>query len=122
MATYTEVWKCCECEEIHDDEDGAEDCCKPRIEELYRCDLCDEVHEGEDEAAECCGDSAEDGSLINCPACRRDYRSNEIAAQAVEVSGHCQTCNPLFTIHQQHQIEDLHFDRTGVQCDLARGE
>lgn len=117
MATYTEVWKCCECGEIHDDDDDAQECCKPRIEELYRCDVCSETHEDEDEAGNCCGLSS---GYTKCPSCYRHYRSNELSASAVEIAGHCQTCNPLFTIYQQVQIEDRHLELTGKHGDLAR--
>lgn len=122
MATYSEVWKCCECGEIHDDEDGARECCMPRIAELYRCDLCESVHEDEEQAEKCCGVSGTYVTYVTCPSCYRDYRSNQIGAQAVLISGHCQTCNPSFTIDQQLAIEDLHFDRTGHRASLMHGE
>lgn len=43
----TPIWKCGECGEIHDDEDGARECCMPDIYELWQCPECKKVHDEE---------------------------------------------------------------------------
>ena len=118
MATYTEVWKCCECREVHDDEDAARECCQPQILELFRCDLCSTIHEDEADAETCCGVSA---SSVTCPTCYRAYRSRHIGASAIEAVGHCQACNPQFSVDEQFKIEDLHYDRTGTNASILQG-
>ncbi|MBS1143389.1 MAG: hypothetical protein H6R14_795 [Proteobacteria bacterium] len=47
-------YQCCECGDIHDDEDDARECCAPRIKEVFVCPQCKEVFDDEDEAIECC--------------------------------------------------------------------
>lgn len=47
-------WRCCECCEIHDDEDDANYCCAPRVEQVYICPICDTANDTETEAHNCC--------------------------------------------------------------------
>lgn len=107
-----ERWKCGQCGEIHDDEDEARECCMPAIHELYGCPICDANHEDEEDALKCCGDAS---VLTRCPCCARDYAGSEINHFAVTVAGHCNTCNPFFTVDQQMIIEELHFQRSPWQ-------
>lgn len=48
----TLVYKCSNCDEVHNTETEAQECCSPIW--AYRCENCKEVHEDEDAAAECC--------------------------------------------------------------------
>ncbi|WP_458717021.1 hypothetical protein [Pseudomonas gregormendelii] len=103
-----ELYRCGECREIHDDEDGARECCMPEITTLYVCPVCTAHHDDEDAAIVCCGIEG-----IHCPQCRRDYSSISLHYSAIKITGHCNTCNPLFTIDQQQAIQDLHYQQTG---------
>lgn len=93
-------WQCSSCNEIHDDEDDARECCAPEIYEIYGCPGCGKVHEEEHQAISCCE------QLERCPCCARDYGAGHIQAFAVRLAGHCNTCNPFYTIDQQLLIED----------------
>lgn len=108
-----ELYRCGECREIHDDEDGARECCTPAVYTIYVCPVCDDNHDDPDSALACC---SVDG--INCPQCKRDYTSVSIDYQAIKMTGHCNTCNPLFTIDQQQAIQDLHYQETGKREHL----
>ncbi|MNJ47592.1 hypothetical protein D3C77_427520 [compost metagenome] len=102
------LYKCCRCSEVHDDEDGALECCQPEITELYECPVCKGIHDEEDAARTCC-----EIDSVKCPSCARDYTSISLSFQAVKIAGHCTTCNPMFTIDQQLAIQDLHYHETG---------
>ena len=104
------LWKCGECSEVHDDEDEAMECCRPAIHELFGCPVCKSNHDDESAALKCCGSA--DGMLTRCPCCARDYAESELNHFAVTVAGHCNTCNPFFSIDQQLLIQDLHFERS----------
>lgn len=103
-----ELYRCGECREIHDDEDGARECCMPEVHTLYVCPVCTENHDDADEALTCCNVEG-----IRCPSCYRDYSSVSLHYSAIKVAGHCNTCNPLFTVEQQLAIQDMHYQHTG---------
>lgn len=107
------LYKCGSCDEVHDDEDGARECCQPDIYELYECPTCKSIHDNEDTAISCCGVHA-----VQCPFCLRDYPTISLSSQAIKIAGHCTTCNPLFTIDQQQIIQDLHYQTTGQREHL----
>lgn len=117
MAKYKELWRCGQCYEIHDDEDGARECCMPNITEMYGCLECDVVHFSEEEAVDCCGIAD-----IRCPTCSRDYKSYDINSRAIELAGHCNVCNPIYTLDERFAIEDLHYLQTGNHGDLLLGQ
>lgn len=48
-------WQCSLCDEVHDFEDAAEDCCRPRVIEGYACPICQDLHRTEADALDCCG-------------------------------------------------------------------
>ncbi|MDM9593592.1 hypothetical protein QU617_09740 [Pseudomonas guariconensis] len=102
------LYKCGSCGDIHDDEDGARECCQPEVEEMFECPVCKTIHDGEDEARLCC-----ESDSIKCPSCYRDHSSITLSFQAIKIAGHCTTCNPMFTIDQQQAIQDLHYQETG---------
>ncbi|WP_416363197.1 hypothetical protein [Pseudomonas sp. NFX183] len=108
-----ELYRCGECREIHDDEDEARECCMPAVYTLYVCPVCAENHDQAEDAMSCCN---ADG--ISCPQCRRDYPSISIDYQAIKIAGHCNACNPLFTIEQQLAVQDLHYQYTGKREHL----
>lgn len=107
------LYRCNECREVHDDEDGARECCMPSISEVYACPVCGEIHSEEADAGECCG-----FDVAHCPSCHRDYGSGHINYSAIAIAGHCTTCNPFFTVDQQLVIEDLHWQATGEHQGL----
>ncbi len=53
-----QMWKCGECNGVHDFEDEARECCAPAIYEVYCCPICKEVHDDEDDALKCCDEEA----------------------------------------------------------------
>ena len=106
------LWQCSECDEIHDDEDDAQDCCRPTVHELWGCPECAKVHDTEKLALSCCE------ALTRCPCCCRYYSQGHINHFAVTVSGHCNTCNPFFGLEQRLAIEDMHWQYTGTAGSL----
>jgi len=49
------VWKCSQCDEIHDDEGDAYECCLPRVSDGYLCPVCGNFHYEHSDALDCCG-------------------------------------------------------------------
>ncbi|MFZ3121674.1 MAG: hypothetical protein WA159_25540 [Variovorax sp.] len=94
------LWKCSSCDEVHGDEDSARECCMPEVYELYGCPKCGVVHEEEHQAISCCEE------LVRCPCCARDYGAGEIHAFAVRIAGHCNQCNPFYSLDHTLLIED----------------
>lgn len=47
-------WQCPSCYELHDDQDEAQECCRPAAQEVYLCPKCGDACEDEDEAIACC--------------------------------------------------------------------
>lgn len=47
-------WQCSKCDEVHDDELDAEECCRPEAYEVFACPLCDDIHDTEALALQCC--------------------------------------------------------------------
>lgn len=103
------MYECCSCGELHDHEDEALDCCAPEISERWICPECGKAHDTESAAENCCPG----GDAVTCPSCMRDHGSGSLGYAAVTISGHCDTCNPFFTVEQQLAIEDLHWQATG---------
>lgn len=104
------MYMCCLCEELHDRESRAEECCRPDVEEVYVCDVCADHHDTEKEADSCCSV----GEMHDrCPACYREIHVLSLDRSAVAVAGHCQACNPHFSFDEQFAIEDLHYERVG---------
>lgn len=73
------TYQCPSCEEEHDDECSAEDCCPRVVEEIIRCSTCRKKHFNTDEAEECCPASAREQPM-RCPVCLQGADSFEIAA------------------------------------------
>lgn len=48
-------WQCCECDEVHDYEEDALECCRPGIREIYECPVCADIHDCSGDALACCG-------------------------------------------------------------------
>lgn len=116
-AKTLELWRCEGCDEIHEWEDEARECCAPEITELYGCIECDKVHDDKAEAIDCCNAL----TAVQCPSCLRDHGSQTINATAVRVTGHCSVCNPLYSTEQVFQVEDVHMTTTNQRGDLLRG-
>lgn len=104
-------WECGACNELHDREYEAEECCAPDITEVWMCPACDKAHEAKDEAAKCCPVSSD--NVVTCPSCRRDHGIGSLGYSTVRVTGHCNFCNPIYTIDQQLAVQDLHYRQTG---------
>lgn len=62
------LYRCGQCREVHDDEDGARECCIPEIIEVYACPICGVIHDEEEDAGKCCG-----FDIARCPSCHREY-------------------------------------------------
>jgi hypothetical protein len=104
------MYVCGRCEEAHKDEDDAAQCCPPEVWEAWACDSCGKEHGMEQAADSCCPGNVDH---TRCPVCFRDYHPRDLDATCIQVVGHCQKCTPFFTYDQQHQIEDLHWQKTG---------
>lgn len=116
MSGFKRLWQCGSCDEVHDYEYLAEECCQPDINEIYGCIECGAHHDEKNEAIKCC-----EGACESCQNCRRDYKSRDINAKAIQIAGHCTVCNPLFTLDQRLAIEDMHYLQTGSMGDLRLG-
>lgn len=110
-----ELWQCTECDEIHDYEDSAINCCKPEILTLFKCTACDTVHDLPSSAKKCCTED------ILCPKCLRDHHEHSINASAVKVTGHCSYCNPFYSPDEVVAVEELHLRKTKYIGCITRG-
>lgn len=115
--TIKTVYQCSRCEETHSGYYAAEECCQPEVYTLYQCPECSDTYDTTKEAEACCYTGQ-----ISCPSCTRLYTDDDIAAAAIELTDHCPACNPFYSISQQHDIERLHYDRTGLLGSLAHGD
>ena len=52
----TKRWMCGSCNETHEQEWDAEDCCKPDVYEVYLCPVCNDDWGSEESALKCCPD------------------------------------------------------------------
>jgi len=111
--TITKAWACGSCDEVHASSFAAEDCCKPEPYEVWICPCCGDSHHTEKAAGACCP-----GADSSCPNCLRDHSGNALQVAAIEVAGHCTTCNPLYTVDQQLIIEDRAQQKGGVVIGL----
>jgi len=105
-----EAYQCPRCDTVHEDEDDAEDCCKPDVETVYICERCEDLEKHyrtvkEADACECrgkndgprclCGEflteaderpSSYLGSLVRCQACRDRLIAGIASGDAVRAS------------------------------------
>ena len=116
MSKISKVYICSNCDNEHENDWEAEECCQPEIWTMYKCCACEDVHESSAEAEECCDDAE-----VRCPNCARDYAGSDINASAISVSGHCTVCNPLFPADKELEIKDLHYKNTGLHGSVALG-
>ena len=63
MGTAKEAWRCDECGEVHDNEDDAQDCCRPDVSEGYTCSECHAFHLAAASARDCCPVDSDDDPL-----------------------------------------------------------
>lgn len=110
------VYVCSRCDESHNYEFEAEECCQPAIWEMWACSECDETYDTEAEADRC-----HEASAASCPVCARGYGASDIAFQAIKLAGHCSTCSPMYTIEEKILIEETHFLATNEYVDLSTG-
>jgi hypothetical protein len=109
-----QMYECSACEKLHEFHHCAEECCAPEVARVWVCGDCEDVHDSKSEAEECCAQSKLNGSVCcTCPSCLRDFDCQPMQAAAIEIAGHCTTCNPFYTLEQQFAIEDLHQVATG---------
>ncbi|WP_285275271.1 hypothetical protein [Halopseudomonas bauzanensis] len=112
------LYQCSSCDDVHDFECDAEDCCQPEVYEVWQCVDCTTIHDEKAKADTCCS-----AGKVKCPACARDYSPSEIATIAIDVAGHCHTCNPIFTVEQHHEIESQHeLVNNALGFSLSRGD
>lgn len=50
----TKKYRCCECDDLHDTEDAAYECCPPQVKPVWICGKCNEEHESLLLASNCC--------------------------------------------------------------------
>lgn len=102
------AYECGSCNEVHEYESSAEECCRPEVNEVWVCDICGEAHDDHEAAVNCCVGKvkARGTDTVRCPSCYRDHELVQHAAE-VEVAGHCSECNPHFSIEHSFAIGDL---------------
>lgn len=108
-------WECGACNELHDHEHEAEQCCAPDVSRCWVCPACDRAYSAKKDAEDCCPDKDID---ITCPSCIRNHARNTLSYHAVRIAGHCTDCNPMYTIDQQQAVQDLHYRATGSRAHL----
>lgn len=67
MTKPIEVWRCEECGTVHDDEDEANECCRPEITEGYQCGECGTFYVDEVDANNCCAQDGDGVGLCTNP-------------------------------------------------------
>lgn len=95
-----EVFVCGSCNEAHDDEDSARECCPVRVLFRFRCNTCRAEHREEGEAKGCCS-SISTLEPMQCPVCLRDADSFEIAADC------CLHTHPTMTAFGRSRVAEL---------------
>lgn len=110
-----ELWQCEGCDEIHNHEQGAIDCCAPEVTERYKCTNCNTIHDLPSSAKKCCTSDA------SCPKCLRDHYEYSINASAIRVTGHCSHCNPFYSPDEVTAVEEHHLTKTGKIGCIERG-
>jgi len=98
-------YECGSCNEQHDYEDEARDCCMPSVSEVYFCPVCDWEHSTMEAAEGCVASHADLPDLPDsCPSCLRPAESAMHRVE-VAVAGHCSTCNPIYTPEENIAIK-----------------
>jgi len=110
-----ELWQCTQCDEIHNWEQEALDCCQPEITTLFKCTDCNTVHDFPSAAKKCCTED------ILCPKCLRDHGEYSINASAVRITGHCSYCDPFYSSDQVVAVEEFHLTKTKYIGCITRG-
>lgn len=102
------AYECLRCNEVHENEDRAEECCRPEVGEVWLCDVCDGAHDDEPDAEKCCAGrvKAVGPETVRCPSCGR-HQALILHAVEIEVAGHCSECNPHYSIDDAFRIGDL---------------
>ena len=116
MSKISTVYICSSCDNEHENDWEAEECCQPEVWTMYKCCTCENTHESKTEAEECCDDFE-----VRCPNCARDYAESNINTSAITIAGHCTVCNPLFSVEKEIKIKDLHYAKTGLHGSVALG-
>jgi len=98
-------YECSSCNERHDDEGDAEDCCKPEVFEIYICPSCEVEHDLREDAQACLEGHSTGDMADSCPCCLRHLDGQQFRVE-VSVAGHCSTCNPIYTPEQNLAILD----------------
>lgn len=93
------LYVCYRCDEEHEDETDAEDCCKPEVYAVYRCSVCRKRHTEEDDAESCCPAIA-NGQPMQCPVCLQGADSFEIAADC------CLHVHPTLTAFGRQRVAE----------------
>ncbi|MBW2981943.1 hypothetical protein KY343_03630 [Candidatus Woesearchaeota archaeon] len=69
-------YRCVHCDQLHEDEEDAKECCPPEEVILWECGNCGEKYEDESEAKECC-DNGEEVDGFKCPKCGEFFEDEE---------------------------------------------
>lgn len=99
MTKATKAWACGECNTTHPTESGARYCCQPLPSEVWVCSDCGASHETVTEADDCCALN------VDCPNCKRQHAEQSLQGAQIAVAGHCDVCNPIYTIDEHHAIQ-----------------
>jgi hypothetical protein len=99
-------YECSACYTQHDYESMAEECCQPDVNLVYVCPICETDHESRAEAEVCIAGHAEiEGEFLDsCPSCMRSLETAKTKVE-VAITGHCSTCNPIYTPEQNLAIK-----------------
>lgn len=91
-------WSCGECSALHDTETDARWCCQPVPTDVWVCGDCGQRYDEKQEADDCCS------TRIDCPNCLRNHAEQSAQGAQIAIAGHCDVCNPIYTIEQNHAI------------------
>ncbi len=103
-------WECGACNELHDHEFQAENCCAPEITELWVCPICDEGHDKKADAESCCQDT---DACVTCPQFLRDHDIGSLSYEAVK--------SPV-TAQLAHRVSPLINSKRFRICTTSRQE
>lgn len=103
--TPDSVYACGDCGNTHSDYDDALACCAKEPKSGFACGHCDQWHSSTEDAESCCTENRE--PVVVCPACFRAHTAYSPQGAQIEVTGHCDECNPIYTPEQKFAIDDV---------------
>ncbi|BCP56308.1 hypothetical protein K32_49250 [Kaistia sp. 32K] len=100
------MYECDRCNQLHDREYQAEQCCEPDVRTVYVCPVCDNACSTRESATACLASHVEvpECDTEHCPNCLREAETSQLRIE-IAVAGHCSTCNPIYTTEQNLTIK-----------------